>query len=100
MSMNWFGFGFNGFGQTNPQREDEKEDIRVLSPVKLDSVCTCAETLSRTGLQKSEIQKVVASWSRSAVIHITGEVKACFFLKNVITVAMWCVCVHTLVSGG
>lgn len=80
--MNWFGFGFNGFGQTTPQRKDEKEDIRVLSPVKLVSVCTCAETLSRTGLnpnQKSKIQKVVASWSRSAVIHITGEVRACFF---------------------
>lgn len=74
--MNWFGFGFNGFGQIHPQRKDEKNEIRVLSPVKLDPLFTCAETFSRTGSsskQKTEIQNIVASWSRSAVIHVTGE---------------------------
>ncbi|KAB5565598.1 hypothetical protein PHYPO_G00243460 [Pangasianodon hypophthalmus] len=75
MSVNWFGFGFNGFGQIDPQCKDEQKDIRVLRPVVLDSLCTCAQTFSRTGLsteQKTEIQKVVASWSQSAVIHISG----------------------------
>ncbi|XP_060770960.1 RCC1 domain-containing protein 1-like isoform X2 [Neoarius graeffei] len=75
--MKWFGFGFNGFGQIKPGRKDEEEGMRVLSPVALlDSLCTCAETFSRTGLsrkQKTETQKVVASWSRTAVIHRTGQ---------------------------
>ncbi|XP_060770961.1 RCC1 domain-containing protein 1-like isoform X3 [Neoarius graeffei] len=75
--MKWFGFGFNGFGQIKPGRKDEEEGMRVLSPVALlDSLCTCAETFSRTGLsrkQKTETQKVVASWSRTAVIHRTGN---------------------------
>ncbi|KAF5893394.1 methionine aminopeptidase 2 isoform X2, partial [Clarias magur] len=47
--MNWFGFGFNGFGQIDPQRHDEQKDIRVLSPVALGSFCACVQTLSRTG---------------------------------------------------
>ncbi|KAF4081275.1 hypothetical protein AMELA_G00159600 [Ameiurus melas] len=69
--MHWFGFGFNGFGQIHIQREDEEQDMRLLSPVALDSLCTCAET---------ETHKVVACWSRSAVIHTAGERR--------------CVCLH------
>ncbi|XP_053371592.1 RCC1 domain-containing protein 1 [Clarias gariepinus] len=82
--MNWFGFGFNGFGQIEPQRNDEQKDIKVLRPVALGSLCACAESgLSRTGSspkQKTQTWKVVASWSRSAIIHRTGDRQ--------------CVCVH------
>ncbi|XP_060742328.1 RCC1 domain-containing protein 1 isoform X2 [Tachysurus vachellii] len=82
--MNWFGFGFNGFGQIDPQRKDEKKGMTVLSPVELDSLCTCAETFSKTGL--SPKQKIVACWSRSAALLITGEHQ--------------CVCVHGADSSG
>ncbi|KAG7324308.1 hypothetical protein KOW79_012324 [Hemibagrus wyckioides] len=75
--------------QIDPQRKDEKDGMNVLSPVELDTWCTCAETFSRTGLspkQKTATQKIVASWSRSAVLHITG--------------ARRCVCVHGAESSG
>ncbi|KAF7702179.1 RCC1 domain-containing protein 1 [Silurus meridionalis] len=83
--MHWFGFGFNGFGQIEPQSKDA---IRLLSPVKLDSLCVCAETFSRSDLspeQKTESRKVVAGWSRVAVLHNTGERR--------------CVCVHGAEGG-
>ncbi|KAK2834404.1 hypothetical protein Q7C36_015105 [Tachysurus vachellii] len=58
--------------------------MTVLSPVELDSLCTCAETFSKTGL--SPKQKIVACWSRSAALLITGEHQ--------------CVCVHGAGSSG
>ncbi|KAK3558314.1 hypothetical protein QTP86_014701, partial [Hemibagrus guttatus] len=39
--------------QIDPQRKDEKDGMKVLSPVELDTLCTCAETFSRTGPRRS-----------------------------------------------
>ncbi|XP_076863761.1 uncharacterized protein rccd1 isoform X2 [Brachyhypopomus gauderio] len=70
--MNWFGFGFNWFGQIRVQPKGEfnkRGDGKVFTPVRLGGLCSCGGT--ETSAQNI---KVVASWSRRANIHINGDV--------------------------
>ncbi|XP_017555562.1 RCC1 domain-containing protein 1 [Pygocentrus nattereri] len=82
--MNWFGFGFNGFGQIVPRRKGEKDEdtAKVLSPVALGSLCSSCEGKTRFDPKKQtetseHTIKVVASWSQRAAVYRDGDPHVC-----------------------
>ncbi|XP_062847584.1 RCC1 domain-containing protein 1 [Trichomycterus rosablanca] len=83
--MNWFGFGFNGFGQINPQLEDGTITDKVVIPVVLDTLCHCKKADPSVNIQtETQGVKVGASWSRRVVFHTSGEGRVCLsgFVNN------------------
>ncbi|XP_066525210.1 RCC1 domain-containing protein 1 isoform X2 [Hoplias malabaricus] len=81
--MNWFGFGFNGFGQIVPRQKDGEyvDSAKVLSPVSLGSLCTCGGKKQLSPKHKTETEKqkskIVASWSCTAIIQINDDPHVC-----------------------
>lgn len=82
--MNWFGFGFNGFGQivTGRKCENNGGSSKVLSPTAVLSLCSCGGT---TGLSPNTKNteaaeqniRISAAWSRKAAIHINCGQHVC-----------------------
>ncbi len=70
LSMRWFGFGFNAFGQIcvreklkTGESSDAVKEVKVVSPTELASHAdkNCLKTQIR------------ASWSRRASLHLNGK---------------------------
>ncbi|XP_058624074.1 RCC1 domain-containing protein 1 isoform X2 [Onychostoma macrolepis] len=59
--MNWFGFGFDGFGQIRPSDVSGQVSCKVSTPVLISDVC-------RSGVIRSDC-RVRASWSSRADVH-------------------------------
>ncbi|XP_050956277.1 RCC1 domain-containing protein 1 [Labeo rohita] len=57
--MNWFGFGFNGFGQIRPADASEQVTCKVKIPVRISDVCRSC--------------RVTGSWSSRADVHHTDS---------------------------
>ncbi|XP_051548669.1 RCC1 domain-containing protein 1-like [Myxocyprinus asiaticus] len=68
--MNWFGFGFNSFGQISPADEFGQVNCKVSTPVLLSDACTSCMIRSDC--------RVNVSWSTRADVHQTnGGVHVC-----------------------
>ncbi|KAI2648616.1 RCC1 domain-containing protein 1 [Labeo rohita] len=76
--MNWFGFGFNGFGQIRPADASEQVTCKVKIPVRISDVCRSC--------------RVTGSWSSRADVHHTDCNKFPFSAGSH-------VCVSGFVSG-
>ncbi|XP_051740002.1 RCC1 domain-containing protein 1 [Ctenopharyngodon idella] len=61
--MNWFGFGFNGFGQIRPADVSGQVTCKVNTPVLISDVC-------RSCVVRSDC-RARASWSSRARVHHT-----------------------------
>ncbi|XP_018519739.1 RCC1 domain-containing protein 1 [Lates calcarifer] len=75
--MQWFGFGFNAFGQicvneglSKGADSDVTKEVKVIRPTELTS------HVERSGccLKTSQIK---ASWSRRACLHLVGDSRVC-----------------------
>ncbi|XP_071777047.1 RCC1 domain-containing protein 1 isoform X1 [Centroberyx gerrardi] len=81
--MNWFGFGFNAFGQIRDKlirRESGStvEDVKVIIPTDINSHVD--ESEEGTGCKQSICRKrsrIAASWSRRASLHLEGDGCVC-----------------------
>ncbi|XP_056138245.1 RCC1 domain-containing protein 1 [Lampris incognitus] len=78
--MNWFGFGFNAFGQIRATKAISRgesctvEDVKVITPTSVDSRVDKAEEI--TSFESASIASkcsVRSSWSRRAALHLQGD---------------------------
>ncbi|KAL0968422.1 hypothetical protein UPYG_G00266660 [Umbra pygmaea] len=74
--MNWFGFGFNGFGQIRANEKsydgESTRDIKLTSPI---SLVVCRNLKSSEICQ--HVTRIRTSWSRIAALHSTSNRRLC-----------------------
>ncbi|XP_030645753.1 RCC1 domain-containing protein 1 [Chanos chanos] len=78
--LNWFGFGFNGFGQICSRSEfkTDSESIKVTSPLLLKLCYGAVNQKGESNLTSAERSvNIGASWSRRATIHLNGDSYVC-----------------------
>ncbi|XP_064785786.1 RCC1 domain-containing protein 1 isoform X2 [Oncorhynchus masou masou] len=81
--MNWFGFGFNGFGQirTNEKLTDGESagDANVTYPISIDIVCrNLEEEPVQICQHNSNVDtQIRTSWSRRAALHSNSDGRLC-----------------------
>lgn len=90
VSMRWFGFGFNAFGQICDSESANKEkDVKVSRPTELSG--------------HEETTQIRASWSRRASLHLDGESVRVGSFHRYVTLTLyahnWCVVVLCQVTA-
>lgn len=77
--MNWFGFGFNGFGQIRANEKltdgESAGDANVTYPISIDIVCrNLEEEPVQICQHNSNVDtQIRTSWSRRAALHSNSE---------------------------
>ncbi|KAJ8003004.1 hypothetical protein DPEC_G00164860 [Dallia pectoralis] len=90
--MNWFGFGFNGFGQIQRQEKstdgESTRNAKLTNPVPIE-VWRNSQS-AQSCQQNSDVTQIRASWSRIAVLHSNSPRRLCLAGFGVGTAAQRC----------